>query len=524
MELCQLREAARQNRWRLLEIMLILLARSLSPHRPHAAHTSAGPQVANMYKMYDRKWDDESDDDKNSLNSSFWSDGERPEEEEEEEEVEIEPVAREEDSKPAVDGQDSQLETSEEEEPELKEDNMSGESLEGGSNDDGDEEESHGSSCDSPAPSLMTSGYGTYRPEEQEGGDYVDDHTAVEFDQDSRGDLSETRDSEEDDRSLCSFSGFDINHTEPDYDETRPLSVLPDAETGAEVADCGDERLHAEVDVSHRKAEEEKDQTDQETFEHENETNATSEDKQHVTVVEDKLTADEKHLEGGGDGAEREEEEENNKEKAEDQDESSSNINFIDSKVDFSRMTHSDMCEQWEGNLRQNKMDAASCLEERLAELHLSTSAHRDLEMENEDVTSDSDGLSSETGDISVSAFESYIRGMTRAQSDVDFRPKPKSFIRPVMSQQTLKKTDPVAKYFQYKQLWEMFKLPGEKDRRALRLEIKERLAYQPPPPKPRRVYVPNTYVVPTEKKRSALRWEIRNDLANGLLPYKFSY
>nr|XP_046230846.1 hydrolethalus syndrome protein 1 isoform X2 [Scatophagus argus] len=194
---------------------------------------------------------------------------------------------------------------------------------------------------------------------------------------------------------------------------------------------------------------------------------------------------------------------------------------FIKRKVLRKHKGQSLVCDE---SVYSEDSDAASCLEERLAELHLSTSAHRDLEMENEDVTSDSDGLSSETGDISVSAFESYIRGMTRAQSDVDFRPKPKSFIRPVMSQQTLKKTDPVAKYFQYKQLWEMFKLPGEKDRRALRLEIKERLAYQPPPPKPRRVYVPNTYVVPTEKKRSALRWEIRNDLANGLLPYKFSY
>lgn len=167
---------------------------------------------------------------------------------------------------------------------------------------------------------------------------------------------------------------------------------------------------------------------------------------------------------------------------------------------------------------------AASCLEERLADLHLSSPAQRDFETEDEDVTSQSDSQSSETEGVSFSAFESYMRGMTRAQSDGDLRPKPKSFIRPVMSQQTIKKTDPVAKYFQYKQLWEMFKLPGEKDRRALRLEIKERLAYQPPPPKPRRVYVPNTYIVPTEKKRSALRWEIRNDLANGVLPHKFSY
>lgn len=107
--------------------------------------------------------------------------------------------------------------------------------------------------------------------------------------------------------------------------------------------------------------------------------------------------------------------------------------------------------------------DAASCLEERLAELHLSTSPQRDSEMENEeDATSLSDARSSEAEGISVSAFESYIRGMvgnvvfplfvlshkeqrraaksshfvpknhftvaqTRAQSDGDIRPKPKS-------------------------------------------------------------------------------------------------
>ncbi|XP_029016243.1 centriolar and ciliogenesis-associated protein HYLS1 [Betta splendens] len=160
-----------------------------------------------------------------------------------------------------------------------------------------------------------------------------------------------------------------------------------------------------------------------------------------------------------------------------------------------------------------------SFLQERLADLHVSTSAHCDSDTENEDVTSESDASSGE--EIPLSAFESYLQGMTR--SGADPRPKPKSFIRPVMSQQSMRKTDPVAKYFQYKQLWEMFKLPGEKDRRALRWEIREQLAYQPPPPKPRRVYVPNTYVVPTEKKRSALRWEVRNDLANGLLPHKFT-
>ncbi|XP_073334877.1 centriolar and ciliogenesis-associated protein HYSL1 [Pagrus major] len=168
--------------------------------------------------------------------------------------------------------------------------------------------------------------------------------------------------------------------------------------------------------------------------------------------------------------------------------------------------------------------DAASSLEERLADLSLSMSPQHDFETETEDVTGQSDTQSSESDGVPMSAFESYIRGMTRAQRAGDIKPKHKSFIRPVVNQQPRKKTDPVAKYFQYKQLWDMFKLPGEQDRRAVRLEIKERLAYQPPPPKPRRVYLPNTYTVPTDKRRSALRWEIRNDLAHGLVPYKYSH
>ncbi|KAM9856658.1 centriolar and ciliogenesis-associated protein HYLS1 isoform 1-T2 [Aulostomus maculatus] len=148
--------------------------------------------------------------------------------------------------------------------------------------------------------------------------------------------------------------------------------------------------------------------------------------------------------------------------------------------------------------------------------------AQHDSDLEDEDGSSRS---SSSEADGGSSSLESYIRGLfEQTRSDGDLRPKPKSFIRPVMSQPTVKRSDPVAKYFEYKQLWEMFKAPGERDRRALRREIKDRLAHQPPPPKPRRVLAPNTYIVPTEKKRSALRWEIRNDLANGLIPHKFTY
>lgn len=164
--------------------------------------------------------------------------------------------------------------------------------------------------------------------------------------------------------------------------------------------------------------------------------------------------------------------------------------------------------------------EGASLLEERLADLGLSTAAQR--ESENEELSSHGDSPSAES--VSEGAFESYVRGMSRSHSDSDIRPKPKSFIRPVLGPTGPKKTDPVAKYFQYKQLWDMFKLPGENDRKALRWEIRERLAHQPPPPKPRKVLAPNTYTVPTEKKRSALRWEIRNDLASGNLPHSYNY
>lgn len=159
--------------------------------------------------------------------------------------------------------------------------------------------------------------------------------------------------------------------------------------------------------------------------------------------------------------------------------------------------------------------DAASCLEERMAELDLASSDQNDYEAD------ENDSQSSETDGVDLTAFESYIKGM--AQNDREERPKPTSFIRPMMCQRTMKKTDPVAKYFQYKEMWEMFQVPGEKDRKALRWEIKDKLSFQPLPPKPRRVYMPNTYIVPTEKKRSELRWTIRNDLANGRLPQKFN-
>ncbi|XP_038144088.1 hydrolethalus syndrome protein 1 homolog isoform X3 [Cyprinodon tularosa] len=192
---------------------------------------------------------------------------------------------------------------------------------------------------------------------------------------------------------------------------------------------------------------------------------------------------------------------------------------FIKRKVLRKRKGKSLICDE---SVYTEDSDAASCLEERIAELDLSPS-DQESEAESEDVTDESSSSpTSEADGFTLSAFQSYINGMAQTQSNRDGRPKPKSFIRPVSLQPTIKKTDPVAKYFQYKQMWEMFQLSGEKDRKALRWEIKDKLAHQPLPPRPRRVYVPNTYVIPTEKKRSELRWVIRNDLANGLLPQKF--
>lgn len=147
------------------------------------------------------------DDDRNSLNSSFWSDGE--EEDEEEEEVEIERMV----GKEALKGAEEPcVGASEEEKSDAKGSEVPDE---GSGGTDGDDEES---GCDSPGRSFLTSGYGTYRPEEQ-------DCTGDQLDQDSRADLSELRDDEDDDddlRSVCSHFWFQ----EPGL--TLPQSLSPE--------------------------------------------------------------------------------------------------------------------------------------------------------------------------------------------------------------------------------------------------------------------------------------------------------
>lgn len=266
-----------------------------------------------MYRMYGAQLDDDTDDDKTSLNSSFWSDGEREEEEEEEE---VERVISEGNFKPA---EESQPKASGE--AELTECSTSEQS----SDDGDDDEERCSSSCDSPAPSLMTSGYGTYRPEDQEGGGDRDDCSDAAFGRDSRGDLSELRD--EDGRSLCSlsFNGMDVEPADQEDEETRRPSVVADIQPEARVAAGGDDGLCEAADITHRTTEEE-------------EEDGVSLGGGRVDAEEEKQSEEEEVRE--------------RPEEAGESDESSSNrdIKFIDSKVDFSLVTW-----EWEGNLRGRK-------------------------------------------------------------------------------------------------------------------------------------------------------------------------
>ncbi|XP_064896679.1 centriolar and ciliogenesis-associated protein HYLS1 [Columba livia] len=111
----------------------------------------------------------------------------------------------------------------------------------------------------------------------------------------------------------------------------------------------------------------------------------------------------------------------------------------------------------------------------------------------------------------------------TRASPVSQWGP-PKSFIPPRFDSPAPRrgKTDPIAKYLEYKREWEKFPIPGEDPRNGLRWGVRERMIWHPPPPeKPRRPRGPNAYAVPTEKKRAALRWEVRWDLAQGLVPRK---
>lgn len=303
-----------------------------------------------MYKMCSTQSDEESEDDKNSLSSSFWSDAD---EEKEEGEDEIERMI---DSNPATDAEDLLQGASEEVKIGLNnQSNFSKESLDKTSNDEEEEEERCSSSPDSLAPSLMTSGYGTYKPEGQEGAEYRDDHTITEFDQDSRGDLSEMREDEEDSRSLSSFGDFIEPAHKPDFNE---LSVLEVSENFDDVACCR-EIIH----ITEVHSEQKKKQAGEEECDRHAASEKKAPNEQHRTVqAEDMFLLDEKQkqeidvhdLHGFNDVKE----DVRGNVECEDPDESSSNkdIKFIDSRVNISStMMYGNMCAEWDGNLRQDR-------------------------------------------------------------------------------------------------------------------------------------------------------------------------
>nr|XP_014342332.1 PREDICTED: hydrolethalus syndrome protein 1 [Latimeria chalumnae] len=183
-----------------------------------------------------------------------------------------------------------------------------------------------------------------------------------------------------------------------------------------------------------------------------------------------------------------------------------------------------------ESSVSEADSDAISDLGQRITKLQTYAEETEECETEGDD-TSSSVGRSSISEERPHSAHPLFGRGLwhhrqLENEDSTCTSNRPKSFIRPVMDHphtRNLKKTDPVAKYFQYKQDWEAFKAPGEQDRKELRWGIKEQMLYRSQPvSKPTRIYIPNNYVVPTQKKRSTLRWEVRHDLANGVMPQKF--
>uniref|UniRef100_A0A3P8ZVQ5 Centriolar and ciliogenesis-associated protein HYLS1 C-terminal domain-containing protein n=1 Tax=Esox lucius TaxID=8010 RepID=A0A3P8ZVQ5_ESOLU len=450
-----------------------------------------------MYKMY--KWDEDSEDENASLDSTFWSDGE-------EEDETVERLSREDAT------------------PSRTTDCTQGEPPVGGQPNESEQPESGGRACEevekertneeagSPALSLLTSGYGTYRPgssaKEDPEGEYSDDCTIAEFDRESLG-LSELRYGEDDEQSVVDGQGRDGPTDLQGREDAGSRAELKHSQGPANMARCQD-RPPVELDG---KSCTDVNREDGSTSARTEDDKATSDGMCH----EEDRAEDRGNMRPLGESYNQEDSDRKEEKGVVDEQEwekmaSSDDIPVIDSK---SARTST----EWNDSTKY-KRGAVSGLEERLGGLRVSPSAYQDSELESEDAGSLRDQHGPELGGLS--AFEAYIRRMARSRSDSDIRPRPKSFIRPMRDHphtRNLKKTDPVAKYFQYKQDWEMFKAPGEKDRKALHWEIREQLAFQPPPSKPQRVYVPNTYVVPTEKKRSTLRWEIRHDLANGLLP-----
>lgn len=133
-------------------------------------------------------------------------------------------------------------------------------------------------------------------------------------------------------------------------------------------------------------------------------------------------------------------------------------------------------------------------------------------------------------GDLDDRLKELGIRENNRcvsARSEPPYRlapddPRPASVIlRAPDHTKVTRKSDPVARYQQFRQSWSQQRAPGEKSHSNLRWSVREQMLSQDQviEKKPHRVFVPNKYVVPTEKHRKSLRWNIRTDLAHGHMP-----
>lgn len=307
-----------------------------------------------MYKMYNTQWDEDTDDDKKSLNSSFWSDGEGGEEEEEEEEEVT-------DSKPVTPPFSALHGISGEKTQELSSQmSFTGEVLEGSSNDEV-------SSCGSPAPSLMTSGYGTLRAEEQEVGDRRDSHAITEFDQDIREDLSETKDDDEDCPSFCSFGEFDSEA--PHEPDVSGSSVCPTESNtlAVDTVRCGSSDALEEINISDTKPER-KDEEQTEEEEHRYEVTKWTLADHHLHIGASRDTSGQTGVEEGTDVTECDKQEElqtltelsvteDRVQTYEEEEDASRNKNLssTDSTLEFSWMTHGKMGVDWQENLRHGK-------------------------------------------------------------------------------------------------------------------------------------------------------------------------
>ncbi|XP_052831919.1 centriolar and ciliogenesis-associated protein HYLS1-like [Octopus bimaculoides] len=87
------------------------------------------------------------------------------------------------------------------------------------------------------------------------------------------------------------------------------------------------------------------------------------------------------------------------------------------------------------------------------------------------------------------------------------------------------RKTDPVSRFREFQNYWNLHKPPGENNHNALRWSIKEKIAkHDVIGSRPRKTFVPNNYVIPSQNPRHSLRWQIRTDLAYGVMPTVASY